>query len=621
MSSLRLLSPLLLLGLVVPALAHGETKPRWITSHGLPPLTAKISKESYGSFRAVVVDNGTAGAVAVQAELRSDAGEETIVLTESDVWLHGGAAVAALPSSESTISVTVYDSLSAPLATFSGTVGADGRVSIGAAEAVETSGDCASRSGCGTSDTTKGGEAPDLELRSARYSNHSWGLAIDVYFGGVDAQSASSASITITEPVAGEPTCYAYDEKGNCLKWGSTTTSVITTAEVGFDDLATVWEGTPTVEPEGEVTMKVRAFDVRGKKVETSSSAAGLPWDDGGVGISTVSTDEDPLTSVGLYDWLDTGSNHTWAGRVGSRGYGAGKYGIELDGVRAGWMVLSEGWTYGDEVPASAQLELSGGEVIPVAVNSYQRKAKAEMMCEDIRFVYGPVATFGKVLVNGRTLTIDDGTLSLGDESAFRTTADDTRRSLLTLDDLSRPLCAEGVCVQFEASEDGAVCSLAVTQYSDTLPFAEDAVEIELVVTDEVGLELGGVTLAPEFDDELSVVFGVDLEFDGSPVGQSISGKLSLLGTPNRKGKASTLAKGKFHSVAIIDEDGWLVLAGVDKDEAAELDVAAVTVGAALTLDEGVEGTTVAPPLAATCGNGSGTKAAAHQASTKPQLL
>ncbi len=575
------------------------------------------------SSRVVVTADADSAAAGYEVEVESEAGDETVTLTETDTWLHGSATIAALPTSTATLTLTVYDELNVPLASFAGTLDADGRLTMGDASAVsadDTSG-CASRSGCGTSDATGKGDAADLEVRSARYSNHAFGSAIDVYLAGADAWSASSASLTVTESVAGEEVCYAYDADGNCLKWGSTTTTVRAESELDFDDLGSVWEGTLDTAPEGEVTLKVESQDARGKKIEKTKVKVGLPWEDGGAGIATVSTDEDPLTRVGLYDWIDTGFNQTFQSAGDRRGYGQGKYGLELDGIGAGWVAHSEGWTYGDDVPVSAELELTSGEEVTVPVNSYQRRVKPEFYCEDIRFEYGTGATFGKILINGSTLTVDTGSVSLADESAFRKSAGDTRRAVLTVEDLEAPVCAGGTCVQLAADDAGEVCSLAVTQYAAALPFADDGVEIELVATDDEGNELGSTVLTPEFDDELTVVFGVDLAFTGNPVGQSLSGKLSLLGEADKKGKQPTLAKGKFYAMATIGESGFLELAGIDKDDAGDLDEASVIAGEALELTGDLGDNTLAPPLAATCGNGSGTKAASSQTSTRPQLL
>ena len=124
-----------------------------------------------------------------------------------------------------------------------------------------------------------------------------------------------------------------------------------------------------------------------------------------------------------------------------------------------------------------------------------------------------------------------------------------------------------------------------------------------------------------EFDDELTAVFSNEVTFASDPVGLGLSGKVSLLGAPNRKGKQETLAKGKFYAELARDGDGDLELAGGDKDavvSSGEIVVSGDAVG--LTTPEGDPD---APPVIvySVMGNGSGTKNASSQTSIKPQLL
>jgi len=57
---------------------------------------------------------------AVTATISSEAGDEDLTFVESDAWLHGAAALSALPSEKATLSLTLYDTGSGTLISFSG---------------------------------------------------------------------------------------------------------------------------------------------------------------------------------------------------------------------------------------------------------------------------------------------------------------------------------------------------------------------------------------------------------------------------------------------------------------------------------------------------------------------
>lgn len=96
-----------------------------------------------------------------------------------------------------------------------------------------------------------------------------------------------------------------------------------------------------------------------------------------------------------------------------------------------------------------------------------------------------------------------------------------------------------------------------------TLP---DDLELTVTVTDASGEELYAATDTVEFDEEITAVFANEVDFSADPIGLDLSGKVSLLGAANKKGKQETLAKGKFYGSFSRDGDGDLTIAGADKD-------------------------------------------------------
>lgn len=161
----------------------------------------------------------------------SGAGDETIPLVESDAWLHGAASLSALPKTDATLTLTLYDNASASLMSFSGTLGTDGAVSL-LADAVKDTGGCTSKSGC--TDTTV--EVVDIEVLAGEVFAASGGYELTVDLAGADTYDVAYATFIVTESTE-VTTCNA--EKV-CTTTGSSTS---TKAEVGWDAIGAVWEG------------------------------------------------------------------------------------------------------------------------------------------------------------------------------------------------------------------------------------------------------------------------------------------------------------------------------------------------------------------------------------------
>ncbi|MDP2313564.1 MAG: hypothetical protein Q8P41_11710 [Pseudomonadota bacterium] len=277
----------------------------------------------------VVVTSGDAtGTIAdVSAAITSGSGTETIRLTEADAWLHGAASLAALPATDARVALTVYDTSSAALVTFTGTLGADGVVSR-----------MKRADYCGMGDTYTC--AADLDVLAATTypeADGTYTVAFDL--SGADTTGVAYADLAVVETTA-------------CVSRGCTgdVTTTITTAELGFDDLGLVWQGEVSLALDGVSDVTITATDAAGAALDSIRTQVVRAWDDGGAGVSALPTDEDPLTSVALImDQLHNG---------GTEGFAL--------------TVLSDGWALDDTLPTYAEITLTNGEVWDVPANSYQ---------------------------------------------------------------------------------------------------------------------------------------------------------------------------------------------------------------------------------------------------------
>lgn len=512
--------------------------------------TRKEANNKHYRLSTTVVE-GTAGDIeTVTAVVSSDGGRETATLTETDAWLHGTAPLAALPATDAELSLRLYDRASASLIAYSGRLGADGSVTL--AEAGDTGG-CTSRLGCTVT------EAPDIELLAAEVFASGGGYEVAIDLAGADVHDVAYASIVVTE----------WRNRDECLETSrdtlcGDTDHFRTVSEVGWDTIGTVWEAALALAHDGpvDVKVKVRADDA---PTEVVHASLGLPWLDGGAGVSTLAADEDPLTTLGV---------------------------MEHDGDTV-LAVVSDGWTR-DTAPTHAEVELSTGGTITVPANSYQRRGGR----------YFSLAREVALWEGSARLRIDDSTMTIhGGDLIFA--------------DLSSPLCAEGTCVTLVADDTGV--GLFVTQYRWDTAFATDEVHVSLAALDADGAETIVAEGVVPFDDEVSVVFANEVRFGGDPLRTALAGRVNLLA----EGSGGTLASGRFFSRVDRHEAGGLGLAGVGVDEiaAADTSFAVLLQGERSSCGDDDDGFTAPPPLMATFGNGSGTKAAASQVSAKPQLL
>jgi len=552
--------------------------------------------QSSGTSRVDILPNGRVAWVArvfpghtstpfytVTVEGKSDAGTETVTLVESDAWLHGSARITALPTAEASLTVTLYDTASASLMSFSGTLGTDGTVTLAqdAAKATTTGTDCASRSGCtdGTSDTTS--TTPDIELLSAQLFAASGGYDVSLDFAGADTYEVAYAAITVT------PACDS----------GSRTCATATTAEVGWDGVGSVWDGELTLDHEGVVELTAKTYDSAGKKIESQKAKLGMPWLDDGEGINALATDEDPLTTVG----------------IGKRGYqGNGKACQAVNNCDR-LLVNSEGWSSTSTLPTSAKVELTSGSTITMSsATLWRMRKRPELLYQSWD------ATLNDSIYELETSATDspsDGTISITG-GAFELYD-------VSVADLGLPVCSNGVCVSL-VTDDAGQYDLSVSTYGTTTSALSASREFVVSVADADGVEVASDTLWVEFDDELSIVFANEVSFTEDPIGLDLSGKVSLLGAADKKGRQKTLAKGKFYGSFSRDGDGDLTLAGADKDAVTakgSVVVAGSEVTFELTTDTNGDGVLNPPPLTPVFGNGSGTKNSASQTSGKPELL
>ena len=556
--------------------------------------TDALLNEMERSARVIAVvreDSATNQVERVEFSVKSDAGSADVTAVESNAYLHGAATLAALPkATPATLTVVLHDSASAPLTSFSGTLGTDGTVVLTADDTKDPSGgtDCASKTGCpdDTSDTSA--TAPDIEVLAAEVFAAAGGYELGLDLAGADTYEVAYAEVTVVES---DEVTTCSKATGLCTTTGSTST---TTAEVGWDAIGAVWEAELTVEPEGVIDVKVKAFDANGRVInslENIRSSLGAPWLDGGEGVNVLATDEDPLTGVGLM----------------RRALSPGTQSVFTQGVGWAMVVNSGGWT-STTVPVDAKVELTDGDTITIPVNSYQRLSGDRQAFFDIfndveiqwRLGVGTVQVTGQIQNNGN-LSLYAGSGS----------------------DLTTPQCSNGICVALIENSDGDY-ELAVSEYGSDATKLPDDLELTVTITDGSGEKDDFKTETVEFDDDITAVFANEISFSEDPIGLDLSGEVNLLGAADSKGKQKTLAKGKFYGSFSRDGDGDLNLAGADKnnvDAKGDILIGGEPIDFELTTDDNGDGVLNPPPLTPVFGNGSGTKNSASQNSGKPELL
>lgn len=354
------------------------------------------ARDTYGvgasdPFFRVAAPAGEIASVAVS--LSSDGGDEELLLVESDTRLHGAAAIGTLPSAGASLAVTVYDTASAELVSFSGTLAADGTVSL-EADVGEVVCD---KAGCTSV------QLVDVELVSAELVPAATGYELALDFGGADAHDVAYAELRTTP-------CDLSAEKGICLYDGKKTL----TSEVYWNELSTLWEAGLAVDHDGAIDARIRSYDSDGHLVEDTRTSVGLPWDDGADGVNVIP--------------LEDGDAHT------RMGFLYGTEGTRVRGVRS-LAVVSDGWSIDEALPTHANVELDDGTTISIPANSYQRKAAPRYFAKAREIALWEPQV--RLTIDGRTMTIDGGSVLLSD--------------------LASPLCAEGTCVALVTDADGGV--------------------------------------------------------------------------------------------------------------------------------------------------------------------
>ena len=559
MSNHRSVLCALALFVVVPMMGGGSAeaggfgKIRRIASH----------TSDQGAYRVAVVDDGTASSVT--ASVKSDAGSENVTLVESDAWLHGAATIKALPKTDATLTLTLYDKGSASLMSFSGTLGTDGAVALTADATKDTGGggtcDASYRTGCADDTSDTSATTLDIEVLAAEVFAASGGYELGIDLAGADTYEVAYAAITVDETVtldSTEESC-SYDRKGGLCVLSGTVRSQV---EVGWDAVGAVWEGELTVEPEGVIDVKVKSYDMKGEELESTKVALGVPWIDGGEGVNVLALDEDPLTGVGVL-------------RRGYRGNGVKCQAINNCDRMA---VTSEGWT-STTVPVSAKVELTDGGTITIPVNSYQR----------LSFDRGQPIGLGLV-DDDYSLIVTGGSLTLYDSA--RT-------------EFGEPSCSNGICLRFIKDEQSGEIFVHSSEYGTDATKLADTLDLTVTVYDKAGVKQSSEYVTVEFEDDITAVFANEITFSEDPIGLDLSGKVSLLGAADSKGKQKTLAKGKFYGSFSRDGDGDLVLAGEEKDAVSSegsIVVAGDSVAFELT-DTNKDGVVNGPPLVAMYGD------------------
>ena len=253
----------------------------------------------------------------VTATVSSDAGKEDLTFEESDAWLHGSAALAALPAKDAALTLTLYDEGSASLMMFSGTLGSDGSLTF---DDGESTGACEilTKLGCDVRvnyDAAFIGGETNADFK---------GYLLNFDFAGADTYEVAYATLEVS---GGDK------------------------AEVDWDAVASVWTAESTLEHTGVIDVKAKALDAAGNTVENVKAELGAPWDDGGAGVNALSAGAGTSVAISSHFLTDSFSGgHVRTDRM---------------------TVVSGGWTT-TSYPTHAALELAG-DAVTVPANSYQR--------------------------------------------------------------------------------------------------------------------------------------------------------------------------------------------------------------------------------------------------------
>lgn len=587
-------SPLVVLSLSTPAEAANTPKIR------SSRVQRVVQVDGSYSFKVTTTTSETDANATFEAEVESDAASETVEMVQTNAWMHGTAELKATPGNGKGVLLIIgsNDVLFKSVAFSS-----DG---AGGWAFDEANSECTVKGGCDAD------SAPDIEVLAGEiFPALAGGYSFAFDLAGADLYNVTSATLVTTEP-----------EVTTCTKLGCTTTGgESTSTEVFWDDIGEVWEGDLTIEPEGLIEVKVTARDGDGKTSESAKTKLGGvahfidDWQgetgyldvDGRPGWCPLGLDDDPLTSMAM---------------ISDQFHNDGTEGFSLSAPGQIVTIFSYDYTAGGTVPVTADVEVEGGKNITIPANSYQ------FMMEKSPVVLWNAydTTFQEYIteiennpLSDRTeaehnplfgMRINGGNLVINDSAQ------------LTMSQLASPVCIEGTCVVLTEDETGNY-ALSATAYASSAAKVPSAVKIEVVLVTYEGKEVLSETVEVEFDDAVSVLFANQATLAYDPIGVDISGKVSLLGAADKKGKQKTLSKGKFYGQFTRDDYGNLGLGGADKDTISakgDILIGGEPIDFELT-DTDKDGVIEAPPVVL-MKDGKGTSTTASTtAQTQPQLL
>lgn len=266
----------------------------------------------------VTVDEPGDALASIELRVTSDAGDEDLVLIESDAWLHGSAALSALPVKDAAITLTLYDKGSASLMTFSGTLTTDGTVTL---DEGESAGPCEILSKLGCTARVE----YDVGFLAGETNADGKGYVLTLNLAGSDTYEVAYATVELS---GGEK------------------------AEVDWDAVGSVWQADTTLEHTGVIDVKAKALDSEGNTLENVKAELAEPWGDDGEGVNALSAGSGTSVAIAQHYLTDRFSG----GHVRTE---------RMTAVSTGWTTTS--------YPTHAELELAGGETVTVPANSYQR--------------------------------------------------------------------------------------------------------------------------------------------------------------------------------------------------------------------------------------------------------
>jgi hypothetical protein len=392
------------------------------------------------------------------------------------------------------------------------------------------------------------------------YPTAAGGTELAIALAGDPLADVISAEFTVG---GSEQVCEVPARQG-CLQWGPPPTDGLT-VPVELDEVEQLWEVALPFAVNETLPLYVEARDANDAIVDWTLVRLPRPWDNGDGGTAAVTS---------------TFPSSLEAALLPPRG----------ERAEPAWTLVSDGWGRLGAAPAVAEVDMGAAGDLDLPVLGFQATGLFDepVLVPGARVRQNAVSESGYAI---QPVGLGEGFLCEG-----------TGLCLAVLDGPSGP-------------------ELAVTAFAEQrtgLPWASD-VALELVYDDGT---VEPIIVPVEFSASIAAVFAVELHFGEDPVGQDWATRVTLRGTPNRRGrgpvvhparnlrdKAQSFASGMIQSMPTGGVGGPPTSPG------------GLSFGSTVQLDPERGPTDIVELPVILYANGSGTKSASSQTSTRPQLL